>query len=126
MTRKCQVRFGGGTVEKRISCGSPLFLPYHDRLTNAQDDGTPGLQQLHSHVVLPGTAPTLEGQQAFYNNKDKGHEKLFHQVAAQNFEAALERCVGPEWRQLRQEPALDADMRGVDELEAWFPREREP
>ena len=27
MTRKCQVRFGGGTVEKRIKCGSPLSYP---------------------------------------------------------------------------------------------------
>lgn len=29
MTRKRHVRFGGGTVEKRNSCGSPLYLPYH-------------------------------------------------------------------------------------------------
>jgi hypothetical protein len=30
MTRKCHVRFGGGTVEKRINCGSPPYLPYHE------------------------------------------------------------------------------------------------
>ena len=28
MNRKVHVQFGGGIVEKRINCGSPLYLPY--------------------------------------------------------------------------------------------------
>ncbi len=49
----------------------------HDRLTKPEDDSEP-LQQLHTHVVLPGTAP-LAGtdRQAVYNNKEKGHDALF-------------------------------------------------
>ena len=97
----------------------------YDRLTNEQDDGEPGVQQLHTHVFLPGTAPTLEGRQAVYNNKDKGHEKLFHEVAAQHFEAALDSLGGLDWRLLRKEPELVPATPDVDDLDAWFPRERE-
>ncbi len=97
----------------------------HDRLTNEQDDGKPGMQQIHSHIFLPGTTPTLEGRQAVYNNKEKGHEKLFHEVAAQQFEAALDLVVGPEWRKLRHEPEITAPTIDADDLNAWFPRERE-
>ena len=97
----------------------------HDRLTNEQDVGEPGAQQLHTHVFLPGTTPTLEGRQAVYNNKDKGHEKLFHEVAAEHFETALDSLVGPDWRLLRKEPELAPTMPDVDDLDAWFPRERE-
>ena len=97
----------------------------HDRLTNGQDDGGPGMQQLHTHVFLPGTTPTLEGRQAVYNNKDKGHEKLFHEVAAQHFEMALDTLVGREWRMLRQELEIASPALDSDDLNAWFPRERE-
>jgi hypothetical protein len=96
----------------------------HDRLTNDKDDGEPGIQQLHTHVFLPGTTPTVEGRQAVYNNKDKGHDKLFHAVAAQHFEAALDEIVGQEWRQLRQEPEIESTLPHPDDLDAWFPRER--
>jgi hypothetical protein len=97
----------------------------HDRLTSEQDDGSPGMQQLHTHVFMPGTTPTLEGRQAVYNNKDKGHDKLFHQVAAEHFEAALDVAVGPEWRRFRQEPEITQPTPDVDDLNVWFPRERE-
>ncbi|MEZ4672244.1 MAG: hypothetical protein R3E39_30425 [Anaerolineae bacterium] len=42
----------------------------HDRMTQPEDSSEP-LQQLHTHVVLPGTAP-LAGtdRQAVYNNKE--------------------------------------------------------
>lgn len=124
MTRKCHVRFGGGTVEKRNNCGSPLYLPYHNRLTTAKDDGDPGLQHLHTHVILPGTVPTLESRQPFYNNKDKGHDRLFREIAAQHFETALDEIVGERWRDLRREPEIAPDTPDLDDLDAWFPRER--
>lgn len=120
MTRKCHVRFGGGTVEKRNNCGSPLYLPYHDRLTNGAD-GQPGVSQLHTHVILPGTAPTIEGRAPFYNNKEKGHDRLFREIATQHFEAALDEIVGERWRELRPEAELVPDL---NDLNAWFPRER--
>jgi hypothetical protein len=97
----------------------------HDRLTNAKDDGQPGLRQLHAHVILPGTAPTLEGRQAVYNNTDKGHEQLFHEVAAGHFEAALDELVGPTWRRLREVPELKPELPDSDDINAWVPRERE-
>ncbi|CAG0969709.1 hypothetical protein PLCT2_01273 [Planctomycetaceae bacterium] len=120
MTRKCHVRFGGGTVEKRNNCGSPLYLPYHDRLTNGAD-GQPGVEQLHTHVILPGTAPTVEGRAPFYNNKEKGHDRLFREIAAQHFEDALDATVGARWRELRPEVEILPDL---NDLDAWFPRER--
>jgi len=94
----------------------------HDRLTNANEDREAGLQQLHTHVFLPGTAPSIEGREAVYNNKDQGHQKLFHQVAAEHFEVALDRTVGRDWRQLRQEPEVVPTLPDPDDLDAWFPR----
>ena len=106
---------------------SEFSFVLHDRLTNAKEDGKAGLQQLHTHVVLPGTTSTIEGRQAVYNNKEKGHEKLFHEIAAQHFETALDSIVGPDWRRLRKapEPAMAPPLPEPGDLDAWFPRERE-
>lgn len=92
----------------------------HDRTTRATE-GQHAMQHLHTHVILPGTVPTLEARQPFYNNTDKGHDRLFREIAARHFEAALDQAVGPRWRALRPErqPALPAS----DDLSAWFPRE---
>jgi len=117
MTRKCHVRFGGGTVEKRTKCGSPLYLPYHDRLTKD------GAQQLHTHIILPGLAPTVAGWEPFYNRKRQGHEKLFNDIARQEFEQTLDRTLGPEWRRLREETTVVHDLPlDSDDLNDWFPR----
>jgi hypothetical protein len=75
----------------------------HNRLTEPEDGSEP-MQHLHTHVVLPGTAP-LAGtdRQAVYNNKEKGHDALFRDIASRHFSEALDRLVGPEWRRLREE-----------------------
>src|SRR6266852_9094172 len=45
----------------------------HDRWTKATE-GTEPQQQLHTHVVLPATVPTVEGsRQNFDNRANKGH-----------------------------------------------------
>ncbi len=117
MTRKCHVRFGGGTVEKRTKCGSPLYLPYHDRLT------TEGEQQLHTHVILPGLAPMIDTWEPLYINQREKHDELFNTIAREEFEQALDRTIGPEWRRLRQEPEIEDDIpHDIDSLDAWFPR----
>jgi hypothetical protein len=104
-------------VEKRIKCGSPLYLPYHDRLTKE------GEQQLHTHVILPGLAPTVEGWEPIYNHKKKGHEQLFNAIAREEFEQALDRTIGPAWRRLIEEPAVAQDIPpDADDLDRWFPR----
>ncbi len=119
MTRKCHVRFGGGTVEKRTKCGSPLYLPYHDRLT------AEGEQQLHTHVILPGLAPTIEGWEPMYNNKSQKHDELFNEIARQEFEVVMDQTIGLEWRRLRQGPDIqpaDDIPQDTDDLNLWFPR----
>ncbi len=96
----------------------------HERTTNARE-GQPGLQQLHTHVILPGTVPTLDGRASLYNNKERGHDRLFREIAAQHFETALGDIVGPRWRELRRDPELTPALPDSGDLEAWFPRERE-
>jgi hypothetical protein len=95
----------------------PYSYVTHDRLTKE------GEQQLHTHVILPGLAPTVEGWEPIYNHKQKGHEKLFNKIAHGEFEAALDRTISLEWRQLREEPNVAQDVpQNVDDLDAWFPR----
>lgn len=94
----------------------------HDRLTTPEDDSEP-LQQLHTHVVLPGTAP-LAGvdREAVYNNKEKGHDALFREIASRHFTEALDQLVGPEWYRLREEELpLTPSQPDPDDLDAWFP-----
>jgi hypothetical protein len=96
----------------------------HDRMTTPKDDEKSGLQQIHTHVILPGTVPTLESREPFYNNKEKGHDRLFREIASQHFEAALDEIVGERWRELRREPEIAPALPDSDDLDVWFPRER--
>ena len=94
----------------------------HDRLTEPEDGSQP-LQQLHTHIVLPGTAPLAgSDREAVYNNKEKGHDALFREIASRHFGDALDRLVGPEWHLLRgDEPDLPSSPLDPDDLDAWFP-----
>ncbi len=95
----------------------PYSYVVHDRSTKD------GEQQLHTHIILPGVAPTIEGWEPFYNHKRKGHERLFNQIAHDEFEQALDRTISPDWRRLREEPEVRQDIpQDVDSLDAWFPR----
>jgi hypothetical protein len=96
----------------------PYAYVLHDRLTKE------GEQQLHTHVILPGLAPTVEGWEPIYNHKRKGHERLFNEIAHDEFEEALDRTIGPEWRREIKEPAIEAQdvPEDIDSLDAWFPR----
>jgi hypothetical protein len=80
----------------------------HDRQTNEE-----GHQQLHTHVILPGTAPTISERVPVYNNASKGHDVLFREVASRHFAEMLDEVVGPEWRRLRDnelENVFDHEM----------------
>ena len=94
----------------------------HDRLTNPED-GSESLQQLHTHIILPGTAPlTGSDREAVYNNKEKGHDALFRAIASRHFTEALDHLVGPEWHHLRdEEPEITPSQPDPDDLDAWFP-----
>lgn len=70
----------------------------HDRATN--DDGQ---QQLHTHIVLPGTVGTLAERQPVYNNKERGHDALFREVATQHLSEMLDTHIGTDWRRTRED-----------------------
>lgn len=94
----------------------PYAFVLHDRLT------AEGEQQLHTHVILPGLAPTVAGWEPVYNNKREGHEALFTAIAHDEFEQTPDRVIGREWRRLR-EPEIAPDIPSdPDSLDAWFPR----
>jgi len=96
----------------------------HTAKTEPDADGHV-LDHMHAHVVLPGTAPILPGtapsvaeRLPVYNNKERGHDALFRDVATKNFEIVLDRTVGLEWRKLREEPEIAHD--GSIDLDQWF------
>jgi hypothetical protein len=94
----------------------------HDRETEAEEGSDP-MQQLHTHVVLPGTAPLAgEDREAFYNNKERGHDSLFREIASRHFSDALDRIVGPEWQLQRDEPEVaEPSLPSIDDFDEWFP-----
>ncbi len=80
----------------------PYSYVLHDRLTKE------GEQQLHTHVILPGLAPTVAGWEPLYNQHSaRATSELFNDIAREEFEQALDRTIGPEWRRLREEPEID-------------------
>ena len=85
----------------------------HDRQTDEDD-----MQQLHTHVVLPGTTPSIAERLPVYNNKSEGHDKLFRDIATQHFSDILDETVGLHWQQERQRQ----EFKSLDpnDLEAWF------
>jgi hypothetical protein len=86
----------------------------HDRRT---DDG--GAQQLHTHVILGGTAPLAGcGRGAVYNNTERGHDALFREIASRHFSAALDQAVGPGWQRLRE-----VEGRPLGSSAEWLERE---
>lgn len=75
----------------------------HDRPTDDE-----GMQQLHTHVILPGTVPSMAERLPVYNNKERGHDRLFRDIATQHFAQALDEIVGPQWR-LDRTPDIDLE-----------------
>lgn len=95
----------------------------HDRLTDLKGEGDQPMQHLHTHVVLPGTAPSVAERLPVYNNKERGHDALFRNIASRHFAAMLDEIVGPEWRlQREEEPQIAPDTPQPDDLDSWFPR----
>jgi hypothetical protein len=93
----------------------PYSYVTHDRRTKE------GEQQLHTHIVLPGLAPTVEGWEPIYNHKRKGHDQVFNDIAREEMEAVLDLTIGPDWRRLHQESALNTPS-DDENLDLRFPR----
>jgi hypothetical protein len=71
-------------------------------------DGEPPQEHLHTHVILPGTAPSSADRLPVYNNARQGHDRLFREIAAQHFADMLdERDI--DWQPLRQDIDLSPD-----------------
>ncbi len=79
----------------------------HSRLAEAPEGEEP-LEQLHTHVILPGTAPSIAERLPVYNNK--GHDALFRDISTRHFSAALDEVFGPEWRLLREDPEPEIEL----------------
>ncbi len=95
----------------------------HDRLTTPKEDEEEPVQHLHTHVVLPGTAPSVAERLPVYNNKERGHDVLFRQVASRHFAEMLDDVVGPEWRREREnDHTIPPDLPTSNDLNDWFPR----
>jgi hypothetical protein len=91
----------------------------HNRITQPDEQGEV-FQHLHTHVVLPGTAP-LPGtdRAAVYNNREKQHDALFREIGTQCFAKALDETIGLEWRRLREDPEPSMPKIPPD-FDQWF------
>lgn len=81
----------------------------HCARTKAKD-GQPSRDHLHTHVILPGTAPSTADRLPVYNNATRGHDRLFREIATRHFAEALDVRIGPEWRRLREELTRDESI----------------
>jgi len=81
-------------------------------------EGAPPQDQLHTHVVLPGTAPSTADRIPVYNNTTTGHDRLFREIAERNFADLLDER-GIDWRPLRDEPTHEQQRDGID-LDDFF------
>lgn len=91
----------------------------HRRITDSKN-GSPIQEHLHTHVVLPGTAPSAAERLSVYNNREDGHDALFREIATRHFAAALDRTLDLDWRLLRdgQElPPAQTPLYGVNDLD---------
>ena len=84
----------------------------HDRLTKPDEATGKQYQQLHTHIILPGTVPSLDrSREPFYNRSSSGHVKLLKSISDEKFSAALDTLVGPSWHDLRpEEPKVTASL----------------
>lgn len=87
----------------------------HSAKTQPTEDA-PSRDHLHTHVILPGTAPTAADRVPVYNNATKGHDRLLRDLATQHCMTLLDER-GIAWRDLRAEPETRPPT--FDEL---FPR----
>lgn len=76
----------------------------HSAKTKSQN-GEPPQEHLHTHVILPGTAPSTADRLPVYNNSTKGHDRLFRDIASHHLSRLLEER-NIDWRRLREEPVF--------------------
>lgn len=85
-------------------------------------DGEPSQEHLHTHIVLPGTTPSIAERLPVYNNAAKGHDRLLREIATRYFAEELDQRIGVEWRRLREDPERDQDESRPLDFDDLFPR----
>ena len=90
--------------------------------TTKPKDGEPARDHMHTHVILPVTAPSNAERLPVYNNSTRGHDRLFREIASRHFAEALDLRIGPAWRRLREIPAPERDVDGPIDLDAFCSR----
>lgn len=85
------------------------------------NDGEATQEHLHTHVILPGTAPSTADRLPVYNNSRQGHDRLFREIAARHFAEMLDER-GIDWRPLREEPTPEVERDDGIELDGLFSR----
>ncbi len=80
-----------GWMEARGYVDVPFAYVVHDRATTEE-----GLQQLHSHAILPGTLETVAGRERFDNRPSDLRD--FNTLVEDTFELHMDRHLGREWR----------------------------
>lgn len=93
----------------------------HSAKTKSKD-GEPSQEHLHTHVVLPGTTPSIAERHPVYNNAAKGHDRLLREIATRHFAEELDRRIGIEWRRLREEPEHELDENRPLDFDDLFSR----
>lgn len=83
------------------------------------NDGEATQEHLHTHVILPGTAPSTADRLPVYNNSRQGHDRLFREIAARHFAEMLEER-GIEWRPLREEANPEFERDDSIDLNGFF------
>lgn len=91
----------------------------HNAKTKAQNGESPQ-EHLHTHVILPGTAPSTADRLPVYNNATKGHDRLFREIASRHFAEALDQRIGMDWRRLREDPEPERDDDPSIDLDEFF------
>jgi hypothetical protein len=83
----------------------------HDRSTSEE-----GLQQLHTHLILPGTVETVAGRERFDNNPSDLRE--FNTLVEDLFELHMDRQLGVSWREqwqaIQREEALKKYFKNLE------------
>ena len=93
----------------------------HSAKTKPKDEESPQ-EHLHTHVVLPGTTPSIAERHPVYNNAAKGHDRLLREIATRHFAEELDQRIGIEWRRLREEPEQEIDEEHPLDFDDLFSR----
>ena len=93
----------------------------HDRSTNED-----GLAQLHTHVILPGTAESAAGRERFDNRP--GDLREFNTLVEDLFEVHMDQQLGVVWREqwqaIQHEESLKKALQtlGIEDIPPELPR----